>query len=124
MPCIYRRERLKLVLWAHSYYICEACGTILLGDDTLYDKGILLSIDQFSPRQFDRIDFVISSNQVGVFTLEVHNLNMGTSNLMASADLRMDDLLHAQFEDKVTLALFDGMAKMNLNLLLYQINKK
>lgn len=90
----------------------------------LYDKGILLSIDQFSPRQFDRIDFVISSNQVGVFTLEVHNLNMGTSSLMASADLRMDDLLHAQFEDKVTLALFDGMAKMNLNLLLYQINKK
>ena len=99
-------------------------GSYKYSAQDLYDKGILLSIDQFSPRQFDRIDVVISSDRVGVFTIEVHNSNSGSSGLIASTDLRMEDLLQAQFENRVSLSLFDGMAKMNLNLLLYQINKK
>ena len=56
--------------------------------------------------------------------MEVYNGNSGVSSLMASTDLRMEDLLQAQFENRVSLALFEGMAKFNLNLLLYQINKK
>lgn len=102
-------------------------GSFKYSAQDLYMKGILLSIDQFSPRQFDRINIVISSNKIGVFTIEVFNSAHGGvdgSTLIATTDVRMEDLLQAQFENKVSLALFDGMAKMNLNLLLYQINKK
>ncbi|EJD01008.1 uncharacterized protein FOMMEDRAFT_21471 [Fomitiporia mediterranea MF3/22] len=87
----------------------------------LYEKGILLSIDQYSPRQFDRIDVILSSNKAGTFDIEMINSNIGP---MASTEVRMEDLLQAQFENRVSLPLFDGMAKFNLNLLLYQINKK
>jgi Ras GTPase-activating-like protein IQGAP2/3 len=86
-----------------------------------YEKGILLSIDQFSPRQFDRIHIILSSNKIGVFAVELQNGLSGDSNI---TDVRVDDLLHAQFENKPSLALFNGTVKFNVNLLLYQINKK
>lgn len=100
-------------------------GSFKYSAQDLYHKGILLSIDQISPLQFDRVDIVISSNKIGVFTIEVFTSGgVSGSSLFASTDVRMEDLLQAQFENKVSLSLFDGMAKMNLNLLLYQINKK
>lgn len=100
-------------------------GSFKYSAQDLYHKGILLSIDQISPLQFDRVDIVISSNKIGVFTIEVFTSGgVSGSTLFASTDVRMEDLLQAQFENKVSLSLFDGMAKMNLNLLLYQINKK
>ena len=89
-----------------------------------YDKGILLSIDQHSPRQFDKIDIVLSSNEVGVFTIEILNNALGITNRVAHADVKMEDLLQAQFENKASYSLFNGLAKFNLNLLLWQINKK
>lgn len=90
----------------------------------LYKKGVLLSIDQYSPRQFDDIDIVMSSNDVGVFTIEVFNNALGITNRVASADVKMEDLLQAQFENRASYSLFSGLAKFNLNLLLWQINKK
>lgn len=89
-----------------------------------YDKGILLSIDQYSPRQFDKIDIVLSSNEVGVFTVEIFNNALGITNRVAYSDIKMEDLLQAQFENKASYSLFNGLAKFNLNLLLWQINKK
>ncbi|KAG8896970.1 hypothetical protein FRB99_008543 [Tulasnella sp. 403] len=97
-------------------------GSFRYGAQDLYDKGILLSIDQTSPRQFDKIDVVISSSKPGVFTLELIDAHIGVS--MGVTDLKMEELLQAQFENRTSLSLFDGMAKVNLNLLLYQINKK
>ncbi|KAG8994762.1 hypothetical protein FRB94_012577 [Tulasnella sp. JGI-2019a] len=97
-------------------------GSFKYSAQDLYDKGILLSIDQTSPRQFDKIDLVLSSNKAGVFTIEVTDSNMNV--MMGLTDLKMEDLLQAQFENRVSLSLFDGLAKFNLNLLLYQINKK
>ncbi|KIP08317.1 hypothetical protein PHLGIDRAFT_69492 [Phlebiopsis gigantea 11061_1 CR5-6] len=89
-----------------------------------YDKGILLSIDQYSPRQFDKIDIVLSSNEVGVFTVEIYNNTLGITNRVAHAEVKMEDLLQAQFENRASFSLFNGLAKFNLNLLLWQINKK
>src|SRR6267154_3993008 len=43
---------------------------------------------------------------------------------MANADVRLEDLLQAQYQDRASLSLFNGVAKFNLNLFLYQINKK
>lgn len=97
-------------------------GSFRYSAQDLYDKGILLSIDQTSPRQFDKIDVVISSDKAGVFTIEVFDVHLGVS--MGVTDLKMEDLLQAQFESRSSLSLFDGLAKFNLNLLLFQINKK
>ena len=99
-------------------------GSFKYSAQDLYERGILLSIDQYSPRQFDKIDLVISSNQLGVFTVEMFNNTLGITNRMANADVRLEDLLQAQYQDRASLSLFNGQAKFNLNLLLYQINKK
>jgi hypothetical protein len=99
-------------------------GSFKYSAQDLYERGILLSIDQYSPRQFDKIDLVISSNQLGVFTVEMFNNAMGITNRMANADVRLEDLLQAQYQDRASLSLFNGLVKFNLNLFLYQINKK
>ena len=99
-------------------------GSFKYSAHDLYERGILLSVDQYSPRQFDKIDLVISSNQLGVFTVEMFNNALGITNRMATADVRLEDLLQAQYQDRASLSLFNGIAKFNLNLLLYQINKK
>ena len=61
---------------------------------------------------------------VGVFTIEIRNHALGYSNRIATADVKMEDLLQAQYEDRASIALFNGMAKFNLEKLLYRINKK
>ena len=99
-------------------------GSFKYSAQRFYDKGILLSIENYSPRQFDKLDIVISSNAVGVFTIEVFNHALGITNRMATQDIKMEELLQAQFEDRASLSLFNGLAKFNLNLLLWQINKK
>jgi Ras GTPase-activating-like protein IQGAP2/3 len=99
-------------------------GSFKYSAQDLYERGILLSIDQYSPRQFDRIDLVISSNQLGVFSVEMFNHSLGITNRMATADVRLEDLLQAQYQDRASLSLFNGLVKFNLNLFLYQINKK
>ncbi|KAI0053622.1 ras GTPase-activating protein [Auriscalpium vulgare] len=101
-----------------------AFGSFKYSAHDLYNRGILLSIDQFSPRQFDKINIVFSSNQHGVFTIEVFNSALGITNRVAGADVQLEDLLQAQFQDRASLSLFNGLAKFNLNLLLYQLNKK
>jgi len=99
-------------------------GSFKYSAKDLYDKGILLSIDKFSPRQFDKIDIIISSEKAGIFNLEALNNTLGITNRMGTTDLRMEDLLQAQFENQASLSLFSGLVKVNINLLLYQINKK
>ena len=99
-------------------------GSFKYSAQDLYERSILLSIDQFSPRQFDKVDVVFSSNQLGVFTVEVFNSTLGITNRMGTADIRLEDLLQEQFQDRASLSLFNGLVKFNLNLLLYQINKK
>ena len=99
-------------------------GSYIFRAQELYDKGILLSIDQFSPRQFDRVNIVIESNDVCVFNIGVSSNLNGVVNEIASQILRMEDLLQANYDGQVSLSLFDGMAKFNLNMLLFLINKK
>ena len=100
-------------------------GSYVYTAQRLCDKGILLSIDQISPNHFERIDIVMSCNKIGVFTIKVVTSGgVSGPTVIAETEVGMEDLLQAQFENKVSLSLFDGMAKMNLNLLLYQINKK
>ncbi|KAI0774141.1 hypothetical protein C8Q74DRAFT_1200411 [Fomes fomentarius] len=99
-------------------------GSFKYSAQRFYDKGILLSIENYSPRQFDKLDVVLSSNAVGVFTIEIFNHALGITNRMATQDVKMEELLQAQFDDRASISLFNGLAKFNLNLLLWQVNKK
>ena len=90
----------------------------------LYEKGILLSIDQYSPRQFDKVDLTISSNEPGIFLMDLDSCMLGNPTRLASAQLRMEELLQAQYQNQSSFSLFRGMVKVNLNLFLFQINKK
>ncbi|WVF72140.1 hypothetical protein IAT40_006952 [Kwoniella sp. CBS 6097] len=92
----------------------------------LYEKRILLSVNQFSPRQFDKLYIVISSNEVGVFKLELSCPSTvgGGTGVIGEDEVRMEDLLGAQYENKERLDMFDGQAAFSLNMLIHQINKK
>ncbi|AFR93269.2 IQ domain-containing protein containing GTPase activating protein [Cryptococcus neoformans C23] len=92
----------------------------------LYGKRILLSVNQFSPRQFDKLFIVISSNEVGVFNLELSYPSSTTvpGGLLGQDEVRMEDLLGAQYENKERLDMFEGQAAFSLNMLIHQINKK
>lgn len=59
----------------------------------LYDRGILLSIDQYSPKQFDKISLTISSDSVGVF--EITAKFMGAT--VTTVELSLEELLEMQF---------------------------
>jgi Ras GTPase-activating-like protein IQGAP2/3 len=58
---------------------------------SLADKGILLSIEGFSPRQYDNISLTISSDEVGVFVVEASM--MGMSGGHDPVELSMDELV-------------------------------
>ncbi|KAM0752532.1 hypothetical protein T439DRAFT_287203 [Meredithblackwellia eburnea MCA 4105] len=68
-------------------------GSFKYSAQTLYDRGILLSIDQYSPRQFGNISLTISSDEVGVF--EISAAYMGVQ--VTTVELKLDDLLEMQF---------------------------
>lgn len=99
-------------------------GSFIYSAKAWYDKGILISIDKYSPMQFDRMEVILSSNSVGVFNIEIRNNALGISNRIAQADVKMEDLLQAQYQDRASLSLFNDQAKFHLESLLYQINKK
>jgi len=99
-------------------------GSFIYSARAWYDKGILISVDKYSPMQFDKMEVILSSNSVGVFNIEIRNNAMGISNRIAQADVKMEDLLQAQYQDRASLSLSNDQVKFHLESLLYQINKK
>lgn len=114
-----------------------ACSLHLSKRDTrhhvdLLSPGVLLKIHDFSPRQYDKVQISISSNEVGIFTIDMiaPTLNLNGNGPapdsaagLGSEQIRMEDLLQAQFDNEQNLVLFDGMASFSINMLIHQINK-
>ena len=99
-------------------------GSYIYTAKQLYNRRILLSIDQYSPRQFDKLQFTFSSNVAGVFNLRLESTILGVHSRIASEDIRMEDLLQAQYEKRPSISILRGKVKVNLELFLMQINKK
>lgn len=99
-------------------------GSFIYSAKSLYDKGILLSIDQYSPRQFDKIQLTMSSKTAGIFTMRLESTLLGVASRIASEDIRMEDLLQAKYEKRPSFALFNGKVSVNFELFLDHINKK
>jgi Ras GTPase-activating-like protein IQGAP2/3 len=85
---------------------------------------ILLPSQGFSPKQFEKLFVILSSNEVGVFTMEIVDPSLSSkSQVLDSCEIRMEDLLQAKFENKGTLDLFDQVAKVRVNTLIFLINR-
>lgn len=129
---ILRRKRFTLPFTKQSNHLRDLqrtgkvpeFGSFIYSAKTWYDKGILISIDKYSPMQFDKMEVILSSNAVGVFNIEIRNNAMGISNRIAQADVKMEDLLQAQYQDRASVSLSNDQVKFHLESLLYQINKK
>jgi Ras GTPase-activating-like protein IQGAP2/3 len=98
-------------------------GSFKYSARTLADKGVLVHWRGYQERQWDRVDLTISSNEVGVFTIDGSSGNMMIPG--AQEQVPLDDLLQAQFNNTQFLEFFEGGAlRVNVNLFLHLIMKK
>lgn len=88
----------------------------------LFDRGILVELDGIQPKHYDKISIILSMDHVNIITIE--GSYSGWSITSVQVDLRYEELLQIQFEGQQTMKVLDGMVKVNVNLLIYLINKK
>lgn len=94
-------------------------GSYKYSAETLYNRGILLSVEQYSPRQFDKVSLTFSSDRVGVFEVTADF----SGKQVARIDLKLSDLLESQFAGKRTVDI-GQVAKLNLDLVVELVNRK
>lgn len=105
-------------------------GSFKYSARTLAEKGVLVSWHGYAERQWDKLDLTISSNQVGVFTIEGSIGSMMIPG--ASAEVPLDGLLQAQFDNHQFMNLFgeagkekgESALRLNVNLFLHLVFKK
>ncbi|KAL9595622.1 MAG: hypothetical protein Q9219_006328 [cf. Caloplaca sp. 3 TL-2023] len=99
-------------------------GSFKYSAQELANRGILVAWRGYTERQWAHVDLTISSNEVGVFTLEGSNGPIAIPG--ASAQVPLDDLLQAQFNNTQFLEFFGGggEVKVNVNLFLHLIMRK
>ncbi|XP_078657748.1 ras GTPase-activating-like protein IQGAP1 isoform X6 [Branchiostoma floridae x Branchiostoma belcheri] len=86
----------------------------------LHEKGVILEIDGLPPNQFKNVLFEIQETEdAGKF--EVSAKFMGVA--MEKVDLNLQDLLQLQYEGVSVMNMFDK-AKVNVNLLIFLLNRK
>ena len=119
--------------WAHERELERAgrrpqFGSYKYSARQLADKGVLLQWSGYAPELWGQLDVVVSSDEVGVFHLEASS---GSCMLPgASANLLLDDLLQAQYDNRGFLVVFEeggkqgGGARLAVNLLLHLVFKK
>ncbi|MCJ1383548.1 hypothetical protein MMC17_006662 [Xylographa soralifera] len=97
-------------------------GSFKYSAQELANRGILVSWTGYSERQWDKIDLTISSNEVGVFSIEGSSGSIAMPG--ASAQVPLDDLLQAQYNGTQFLEFFGGVLRVNVNLFLHLIMRK
>lgn len=88
----------------------------------LHERGVLVDIADIPRKHYDKIAIILSMDHVGIITIE--GSYSGWSISSVQVDLRYEELLQIQFERVQTMTVLDGMVKVNVNLLIYLINKK
>ncbi|NXM88730.1 IQGA1 protein, partial [Oenanthe oenanthe] len=86
----------------------------------LHEKGVLLEIEDLQGNQFKNVIFEISpTEEVGDFEVKAKFMGVQMETFM----LHYQDLLQLQYEGVAVMKLFDR-AKVNVNLLIFLLNKK
>ncbi|XP_048258787.1 ras GTPase-activating-like protein IQGAP1 isoform X2 [Haliotis rufescens] len=95
-------------------------GSVMYSAARLYEKGVILEIQGLPQNQFKNVLFEIgSTDNPGVF--EVNAKFMGVP--MDKVELVFQDLLQLQYEGVAVMVMF-SKAKINVNLLIFLINRK
>ncbi|RCI02487.1 hypothetical protein CU098_008645 [Rhizopus stolonifer] len=97
-------------------------GSFKYSAKTLYDRGIILDIAGVSKKLYSRITLILSMDRAGIVTFEGYFPLLNTQDL--HVDVHYEDLLQTQYEGVQTMKVLDGIATVNVNLLIYLINKK
>lgn len=95
-------------------------GSFKFSASELHKKGVLVSLEGVSPKQYGQITLTISSDEAGVFLIEASFFGV---KLPDKYTVRLEDLLTAQYDGVDVMDLFDG-AKVNVNLMVFLLNKK
>lgn len=85
----------------------------------LKEKGVIVSVEGASDTQLRHVTIEITSAEKGVF--EVSASAMFSSS---KEEVLLQDLLQQQYQNIPTIRLFDNAVVVNVNLLLFLINKK
>ena len=85
----------------------------------LYEKGILIEIDGVSRSQFKTLYFEIVSVTHGSFDINAKMLGLAAERV----NIVFEDLLQLRFENVQIMKILDRV-KVNVNLLIYLLNKK
>lgn len=86
----------------------------------LHEKGVLLEIEDLQGNQFKNVIFEIApTEEVGDFEVKAKFMGVQMETYM----LHYQDLLQLQYEGVAVMKMFDR-AKVNVNLLIFLINKK
>ncbi|NXG87300.1 IQGA1 protein, partial [Stercorarius parasiticus] len=86
----------------------------------LHEKGVLLEIEDLQGNQFKNVIFEIGpTEEVGDFEVKAKFMGVQMETFM----LHYQDLLQLQYEGVAVMKLFDR-AKVNVNLLIFLLNKK
>lgn len=88
----------------------------------LAEKGVVVSWQGVSERDWSNINMTISCDEVGVFNVEGSRGHIQIPG--ASALIPIEDLLQAQFESHQFMNVFEGNLRLNVNLLLHLLYKK
>uniref|UniRef100_A0A8D0H7B2 IQ motif containing GTPase activating protein 2 n=1 Tax=Sphenodon punctatus TaxID=8508 RepID=A0A8D0H7B2_SPHPU len=86
----------------------------------LHEKGVILEIEDLQANQFKNVMFDITpGEEVGDFEVKAKFLGVE----MEKVQLHFQDLLQMQYEGVAVMKMFDK-AKVNVNLLIFLLNKK
>ncbi|KAI8060561.1 RasGAP C-terminus-domain-containing protein [Gongronella butleri] len=149
----WRSKKPKAALFTRQYYHLRGIskaglpvprfGTYCYTAKQLHDRKILVDLKYAGVKrsQYEKIAMVFSMAEPGIITVEAsyqgwkhvpqeerHVMDTVAKTLQNATVIRLDlhyeDLLQSQFEGVYIIALIDGAVKVNLNLLIYFINKK
>ncbi|XP_017888182.1 ras GTPase-activating-like protein IQGAP1 isoform X2 [Ceratina calcarata] len=94
--------------------------TLKYSASKLQEKGVLLEVDGLPQSQFKNVIFEISPTEhTGLFSVRCKFMGVE----MEKIDIDIQKLLELQFEGATIMDMF-GKAKVNVNLLLYLLNRK
>ncbi|EDQ91805.1 uncharacterized protein MONBRDRAFT_14583, partial [Monosiga brevicollis MX1] len=96
-------------------------GTVKYTAAKLKERGVLLNVKDISETQLKFVKIEVSSDEAGIFIVRASFLGQ---NPFEPERIELSDLLQRQYEGMSTMKLFDDMCTVNINLLLFLINKK
>nr|XP_039271363.1 ras GTPase-activating-like protein IQGAP1 isoform X2 [Styela clava] len=88
----------------------------------LHRKKVLLEIEGLDTNQFRNVMFEIGPSEGDLGKFDVSAKFMGVN--MEKVSVVFQDLLQLQYEGVAVMKMFEGRAKINVNLLIFLLNKK